>query len=192
MNSYEILLDEARNIGLVVKEKPLQSGDGRIKGNKIAIRHDIKTSRQKANVLAEELGHYYTSTGDIRDQSTLENRKQERQARLHGYNRLIGLVGIIHAFNAGCQNKYEIADFLDVTEEYLEEWDSPEVEYLDDGSVWVYYRDQKIDITDKFNEDGICYVQVKDEKGPIYMTIKYQNGWGSNRKKYMDPKKMWG
>ena len=60
MNSYEILLDEARNIGLVVKEKPLQSGDGRIKGNKIAIRHDIKTSRQKANVLAEELGHYYT------------------------------------------------------------------------------------------------------------------------------------
>lgn len=64
---------------------------------------------------------YYTSTGDIRDQSKLENRKQERQARLHGYNRLIGLVGIIHAFNAGCQNKYEIADFLDVTEEYLEE-----------------------------------------------------------------------
>ena len=105
MNFYEILLDEARNIGLVVKEKPLQSGDGRIKGNKIAIRHDIKTSRQKANVLAEELGHYYTSTGDIRDQSKLENRKQERQARLHGYNRLIGLMGIIHAFNAGCYRR---------------------------------------------------------------------------------------
>lgn len=121
MNSYEILLDEAHSAGLLVKEKPLQGNDGRIYGNKIAIRRDIKTSRQKANVLAEELGHYYTSTGDIRDQSTLENRKQERQARLHGYNRLIGLMGIIHAFNAGCQNKYEIADFLDVTEEYLEE-----------------------------------------------------------------------
>lgn len=121
VNSYEILLDEAHSAGLLVKEKPLQSNDGRINGNRIAIRRDIKTSRQKANVLAEELGHYYTSTGDIRDQSTLENRKQERQARLHGYNRLIGLMGIIHAFNAGCQNKYEIADFLDVTEEYLEE-----------------------------------------------------------------------
>lgn len=121
MNSYEILLDEAHSAGLLVKEKPLQSNDGRINGNRIAIRRDIKTSRQKANVLAEELGHYYTSTGDIRDQSTLENRKQEHQARLHGYNRLIGLMGIIHAFNAGCQNKYEIADFLDVTEEYLEE-----------------------------------------------------------------------
>lgn len=121
VNSYEILLDEAHSAGLLVKEKPLQSNDGRINGNRIAIRRDIKTSRQKANVLAEELGHYYTSTGDIRDQSTLENRKQERQARLHGYNRLIGLMGIIHAFNAGCQNKYEIADYLDVTEEYLEE-----------------------------------------------------------------------
>ena len=121
MNSYEILLDEAHSAGLLVKEKPLQCNDGRINGNRIAIRHDIKTSRKKANVLAEELGHYYTSVGDIRDQSKLENRKQERQARLHGYNRLIGLMGIIHAFNAGCQNKYEIADYLDVTEEYLEE-----------------------------------------------------------------------
>ena len=77
-------------------------------------------------------------------------------------------------------------------EEYLEEWDSPDVEYLDDGSVWVYYRDQKIDITDKFDKDGICYVQVKDGKDPIYMTIKYQNGWGCDSKKYPDPKELWG
>lgn len=49
------------------------------------------------------------------------NRKQERQARLHGYNRLIGLTGIINAFLAGCQNKYEIAEYLDITNEYLEE-----------------------------------------------------------------------
>ena len=66
------------------------------------------------------------------------------------------------------------------------------MEYLDDGSVWVYYRDQKIDITDKFDEDGICYVQVKDGKDPIYMTIKYQNGWGCDSKKYPDPKELWG
>lgn len=42
------------------------------------------------------------------------NRKQERQARLHGYNRLIGLTGIINAFLAGCQNKYEIAEYLGI------------------------------------------------------------------------------
>ena len=121
MDAYEELLESAYNEGLIVKEMPLQSSDGRIYGNRIAIRQDITTSIQTAGALAEELGHYYTTVGNIHNQSIIENRKQERQARLHGYNRLIGLVGIIHAFNAGCQNKYEIADYLDVTEEYLEE-----------------------------------------------------------------------
>lgn len=121
MDAYEELLESAYNEGLIVKEMPLQSSDGRIYGNRIAIRQDITTSIQKAGALAEELGHYYTTVGNIHNQSIIENRKQERQARLHGYNRLIGLMGIIHAFNTGCQNKYEIADFLDVTEEYLEE-----------------------------------------------------------------------
>ena len=49
------------------------------------------------------------------------NRKQERQARLWGYNKLIGLSGIVNAFRAGCQSRHEIADYLDVTEEYLQE-----------------------------------------------------------------------
>ena len=79
------------------------------------------TIPEKTCALAEELGHHETSVGNILDMSSAANRKQERQARLHGYNRLIGLIGIVHAFNAGCQNKYEIADFLDVTEEYLQE-----------------------------------------------------------------------
>lgn len=49
-----------------------------------------------------------------------ENRKQERQARLWGYNRSIGLLGLIRAYEHGCKDKYEIAEYLDVTEEYLE------------------------------------------------------------------------
>lgn len=64
MNSYEILLDEAQYwISSKGKATAKRRWKKSIKGNKIAIRHDIKTSRQKANVLAEELGHYYTSTG---------------------------------------------------------------------------------------------------------------------------------
>lgn len=51
----------------------------------------------------------------------IQNRKQERQARLWGYNKLIGLTGIIKAFHAGCRNRHEIAENLDVTEEYLQE-----------------------------------------------------------------------
>lgn len=119
--NYETLLDEAVNNGLIVKEKPLKSSDGRIKGNKIAIRQDIKTTVEKSCVLSEELGHHYTSVGNIVDMSDFQNRKQERQARVWGYNKLIGLTGIINAYKRGCQNIPEMAEFLDVTEEYLKE-----------------------------------------------------------------------
>ena len=67
MNRYEALLDEANDKGLIVKEKSLQSSNGRIKGNRIAIRKDLKTTAEKACVLAEELGHYETTVGDILD-----------------------------------------------------------------------------------------------------------------------------
>lgn len=119
--NYEALLDEAQQDGLIVKEKPLIYNDGRIKGKRIAIRKDIETSTEKACVLAEELGHHHTSVGNIIDMENVSNRKQERQARIWGYNKLIGLTGIIKAFEAGCQSRHEVADLLDVTEEYFQE-----------------------------------------------------------------------
>ena len=119
--NYEALLDEAHQEGLIVKEKPLKYNNGRIKGKRIAIRKDIERSAEKTCVLAEELGHHHTSVGNIIDMENVSNRKQERQARLWGYNKLIGLTGIITAFRAGCQNRHEIAELLDVTEEYLQE-----------------------------------------------------------------------
>ena len=119
--NYEALLDEAHQEGLTVKEKPLKYNNGRIKGKRIAIRKDIETSAEKACVLAEELGHYHTTVGDITDLSDSQNRKQERQARLWGYNKLIGLTGIIQAFRAGCHSRHETAEYLGVTEEFLQE-----------------------------------------------------------------------
>lgn len=119
--NYEALLEEAHQEGLVVKEKPLKYNNGRIKGKRIAIRQDIETNTEKTCVLAEELGHHHTSVGNILDMSDVRNRKQERQARLWAYNKLIGLSGIIEAFEHGCQSRFEIAEYLDVTEEFLEE-----------------------------------------------------------------------
>lgn len=117
--NYETLLDEACNEGLTVREKPLQYNNGRIKGKRIAIRKNIETSTEKACVLAEELGHHYTTVGNILDMSNPQNRKQERQARLWAYNKMIGLHGIVRAFHHGCTNAHEIAEYLEVTEEFL-------------------------------------------------------------------------
>ena len=57
--NYEALLTKADSHGLVVKEKDLLTYDGRIKGNRIAIRKTIGTQAEKSCVLSEELGHYY-------------------------------------------------------------------------------------------------------------------------------------
>lgn len=121
MTIYEELLEEANNSGLVVREKALSSSDGLIYKNRIAISDRLETSVEKACVLAEEIGHYHTAVGDIVDLQNIENLKQEQKGRLHGYNRMIGLRGIIDAFNAGCQSRHEIAEFLEVTEEFLQE-----------------------------------------------------------------------
>lgn len=120
---YEQLQNEACKDGIDVID--YRFDNKRIKGlycnGTIAIRKDIATSAEKACVLAEELGHHYTSVGDIIDMENTQNRKQERQARFWAYNKLIGLKGIIQAYEAGCQNCYEIAEYLEVTEEYLQE-----------------------------------------------------------------------
>lgn len=118
MFTYDDLLSEADSHDLLTKEKPLLANNGRIKGKRIAISKSL-TEREKKCVLAEELGHYHTGSGDILDQSSAANRKQELRGRLWAYNKLIGLQGIISAHKAGCQSISETADHLEVTESFL-------------------------------------------------------------------------
>ena len=119
--NYEQLLTAADQEGLLVKEQPLTGHDGLIRGTRIAILKDIEAQAEKSCVLAEEIGHYRTSSGNILDQNKAESRKQEYRARLYGYNLKIGLAGLIRAYEAGCGNLYEMAEYLDATEEYLKE-----------------------------------------------------------------------
>ena len=71
-------------------------------------------------------------------------------------------------------------------EELMEELNTPEVEYEEDGSVWVYWYDQKVEITDKF-EDGICYVKLDNGEKVLYMTVRYQDGYATSPRKYVTP-----
>ena len=120
MTTYTDLLIEADKQHLITKEKPLRANCGRIKGNRIAIKHDLAETQKKCTH-AEALGHYHTTVGDIIDQSSDVNRKQELRARLWSYNKLIGLHGIISCHKAHYTTSYEMADYLGVTEEFLQE-----------------------------------------------------------------------
>lgn len=122
MNKFEKLEDVAYQDDVDVLNYRFESNN--IKGlycdGVIAIREDM-TIPEKTCALAEELGHHETSVGNIIDMTSATNRKQERQARLWAYNKQIGLIGLVRAFEHGCQNRFEIAEYLEVTEEFLEE-----------------------------------------------------------------------
>lgn len=117
--NYEEL--QIQNDTLHIHEMNLSEVDG-LKGfyldGSIAIEKDL-TSTEKACVLAEELGHHYTTVGDILDQSIAENRKQEHRARVWAYRNAIDLTDIISAYKHGCRNRYELAEHLGITETFL-------------------------------------------------------------------------
>ena len=124
MNKYEALLDVAEQDGITITEK-FDLSNTRFKGlycdGVIAIDRDIDTDAEKIGILAEELGHHHTTYGNILDMHCVENRKQELRARLWAYDKLIGLTGIISAYKHGCTSLHEMAEFLEVTEEFLKE-----------------------------------------------------------------------
>lgn len=72
-------------------------------------------------------------------------------------------------------------------DDIVDEMSQPDVEYLDDGTVMVYYKNQKIDITDKFDKDKVCYLKIVDGDKTLYLTVKYQNGFAWGDDKYADP-----
>lgn len=117
---YEQLLKEAEEEGLKVISWPFH---GKTKGlyydGVIAINKDLSTTAERTCILAEELGHYYTSCGNIIDTSDTDNRKQEVKARRWAVKRLVTLKRIIQAFEAGCRNMYELAEYIGVTEDFL-------------------------------------------------------------------------
>ncbi len=117
---YEQLLNEAHDERVEVVYRPLK---GRIKGlyynRVIAINKNIDTTIEKTCILAEELGHHYTTAGDILDQGKTTNRKQERLARAWAYKRLVPLDKLIAAYRAGVKSRYELAEYLHITEQFL-------------------------------------------------------------------------
>ena len=55
-------------------------------------------------------------------------------------------------------------------EEIIEHLNEPQLMVDDDGKVMIYCRDQKLDITDKF-DDGVCYVKLTVDGKLLYITV---------------------
>ncbi len=116
--TYENLLGEFEN-EIKIRELPLKYNLKGLYRNGTIIIDSKLTDTEKRCILAEELGHHCTSYGNILDQDKISNRKQEIIARRWGYNRIIGIVDLINAWNHGINNRHDLAEYLNVTESFL-------------------------------------------------------------------------
>ena len=72
--------------------------------------------------------------------------------------------------------------------EILEHLDQPDLYHKEDGTIWVYYRDQKIEITDMFDESGFCYLELQNGNETLYATIDKRGGMSVSSEKYAQPR----
>ena len=96
----------------------IENVKGLYKNGKVAIDRTL-TNREKKCTLAEELGHHYTSTGNILDLRYYQNAKQERRAREWAAKELIKYEDFRKAIK-NYQDIHQIADELNVTIEVVQ------------------------------------------------------------------------
>ncbi|MGJ8368784.1 ImmA/IrrE family metallo-endopeptidase [Staphylococcus capitis] len=85
---------------------------------KIFINSNLSETR-KTEVLYEELAHHKLTYGNILDQSKDINRKFENYARRHGYEAALPLRIIVEAHHYGVSNLYELAQYVQLSEEHV-------------------------------------------------------------------------
>lgn len=121
MGNYSSLAKLADDHQIVILEKNFKSkAKGLCVGNRIGLRKGLAYT-ERTCILAEELGHYFTTTGNILDGAKTENRKQEKLARKWAVKYLIQPSDLIAACLEGCDNLCSVAEYLDVTIDFLSE-----------------------------------------------------------------------
>ena len=88
----------------------------------IILNQNIKTAGEKLCAVAEELGHYNTSYGNLLTDPSVDNttiRQQETRAKRWAVKKLVSIKSIIQAYKSGCRSTYEMAEYLEVTEDFF-------------------------------------------------------------------------
>lgn len=118
MNRYEELIAEYEN-ELNIEEHSMVN-KGLYCDNVVWINRKMSTA-EKLSIVAEEIGHYKTSSGNILDQDSIANIKQELQARRWAYEKVLPLDLVMQAITNGLTEVYDLAEHFDVTEMFMRE-----------------------------------------------------------------------
>ena len=117
--SYEKLQTQYPHIHIVEKNLP-KGLSGLYYDQQIEI-NKSKSMSEKHCILAEELGHYETTVGDITDLDVIHNRKLEHVARRWGYEKIVSFDHLIECYQLGYTTAEEICLHLEITSDYLQE-----------------------------------------------------------------------
>ena len=155
MYEYDRLLNLADTEGISVVEKNFKSNlKGLCVGKKIAIEKNMSEAEKRC-VLVEELGHYYITVGNIIDYKNSFNTKQEKIARKWAVNKLLKPDDLIRAVKSGCEHLADVAEFLNVTEQFLTE----ALKVFSDKYGAVYKTNEYII---HFNDNGYFVESIND------------------------------
>ncbi|MDK4353321.1 toxin [Enterococcus thailandicus] len=122
MNDYELLLEQiSKEVPVIEMDLRMETGlDATYEDNVIYLDKNFSWVEKKIH-LSEEFSHHKTSVGNILDYNDPESRKQEWKARRDSIERLVSLDSLIDCAYANCKSKYECAEYLNVTEPFLDE-----------------------------------------------------------------------
>lgn len=84
----------------------------------IVLSNDL-TGPERLSVLAEEAGHYYTSSGNILYLDEVLCRRLERRARGWAYEQLVPPQKLIKAWQSCDRTSWEMAEYCDVPEDFF-------------------------------------------------------------------------
>ena len=113
LNNFEKLIADNEGTGIRIFEKKLKSSSwGLTNVNVICIDEDLDTTTKHC-VLAEKLEHYYTTTGEIYRQDTINTyQRRSLKGRIWAYERPVPFSELMDIVKTGYECVYEIADFL--------------------------------------------------------------------------------
>ena len=116
MTKYEDLIVLAENLGAEVREIDFGTDKkcGRCLDNLIYINSRISET-EKYEVLAEEIGHFKTTHGNILNLNTPANRILENRARREGFKLIVKPDDLIKVIKSGVDDIYEIAEHFNVS-----------------------------------------------------------------------------
>lgn len=134
MNRLEKMMDDYSGLNFNFKRDMHNKHGAFIIDTDIYINKNNSYEQIIGNV-AEELGHYETSVGDLSVLDTIEKQQQERRARQWGYRYLVPLDDLIVCYKLGLREYWEVAEFLEIPPAYL--WET--INYYRDTKGLVFY-----------------------------------------------------